>query len=92
MQRGARFFFRRSAPMQRGAHFATFDVPGGAPCWAQRARQKRYEINYCVDDFPYEEHTGSGHQMYLEDQHKQNTYRKPTFYAIALGALWCPLG
>ncbi len=45
MQRGARFFFRRSAPMQRGAHFATFDVPGGAPCWAQRARQKRYEIN-----------------------------------------------
>ena len=45
MQRGARFFFRRSAPMQRGAHSATFDVPGGAPCWAQRARQKRYENN-----------------------------------------------
>ena len=31
--------------MQRGAHFATFDVPGGAPCWAQRARQKRYGMN-----------------------------------------------
>ena len=45
MQRGARFFFRRSAPMQRDAHFAIFDVPGGAPCWAQRARQKHYEIN-----------------------------------------------
>ena len=25
--------------------FAIFDVPGGAPCWAQRARQKRYEMN-----------------------------------------------
>ena len=45
MQRGARFFYRRSAPMQRDAHFAIFDVPGGAPCWAQRARQKHYEIN-----------------------------------------------
>ena len=31
--------------MQRGAHFTIFDVPCGAPCWAQRARQKRYEIN-----------------------------------------------
>ena len=48
MQRGARFFFRRSAPMQRDAHFAIFDVPGGAPCWAQRARQKHYEINYLL--------------------------------------------
>ena len=45
MQRGARFFFRRSAPMQRGAHFAIFDVPCGAPCWAQRGRQKRYKNN-----------------------------------------------
>ena len=45
MQRGARFCFRRSAPMQRGAHFAIFDVPFGAPCWAQRGRQKRYKIN-----------------------------------------------
>ena len=31
--------------MQRGAHFGIFDVPCGAPCWAQRARQKRYEIS-----------------------------------------------
>ena len=31
--------------MQRGAHFAIFGVPCGAPCWAQRGRQKRYEIN-----------------------------------------------
>ena len=31
--------------MQRGAHFAIFDVPCDAPCWAQRARQKRCEIN-----------------------------------------------
>ena len=34
--------------MQRGAHFAIFDVPCGAPCWAQRGRQKRYEINVCL--------------------------------------------
>jgi len=34
--------------MQRGAHFVIFDVPCGAPCWAQRARQKRYEINYLL--------------------------------------------
>ena len=39
------FFLRRSAPMQRGAHFAIFDVPCGAPCWAQRGRQKRYKSN-----------------------------------------------
>ena len=39
------FFFRRSAPMHRGAHFVIFDVPFGAPCWAQRGRQKRYKIN-----------------------------------------------
>lgn len=39
------FFFRRSAPMQRGAHFAIFDVPCGAPCWAQQGRQKRYKNN-----------------------------------------------
>ena len=38
------FFFRRSAPVQRGAHFVIFDVPCDAPCWAQRAHQKRYEI------------------------------------------------
>ena len=30
--------------MQRGAHFAIFDVPFGAPCWAQRGRQKIYKI------------------------------------------------
>ena len=29
--------------MQRGAHFAVFDVPCGAPCWAQQGRQKRYK-------------------------------------------------
>ena len=34
--------------MQRGARFAIFDVPFGAPCWAQRGRQKRYEINVCL--------------------------------------------
>ena len=45
MQRETRCSFLRSVLMQRGAHFATFDVPGGAPCWAQRARQKRYEMN-----------------------------------------------
>ena len=31
--------------MQRGARFAICDVPSGAPCWAQRGRQKRYKIN-----------------------------------------------
>ena len=31
--------------MQRGAHFAIFDVPCGAPCWAQQGRQKRYKNN-----------------------------------------------
>ena len=45
MQRGARFFVRRSAPMQRDTHFAILDVPCGAPCWAQRGRQKRYKSN-----------------------------------------------
>ena len=41
----ALIFFRRSAPMQRGAHFAIFDVPCGAPCWAQRGCQKPYKNN-----------------------------------------------
>ena len=45
MQRGARFLLRRSAPMQRGARFEIFDVPFGAPCWAQQGRQKRCKIN-----------------------------------------------
>ena len=67
---------RKHAPMQRGAHFAIFDVPCGAPCWAQRARQKRYEINDFFDDFPNEGHTGSGHQMYPEEQQMQNKSRK----------------
>ena len=31
--------------MQRGAHFVIFDVPFGAPCWAQRGCQKRCKIN-----------------------------------------------
>ena len=31
--------------MQRGARFAIFDVLLGAPCWAQRGRQRRYKIN-----------------------------------------------
>ena len=31
--------------MQRGTHFAIFDVPCGAPCWAQQGRQKRYKYN-----------------------------------------------
>ena len=61
-------FFRRSAPMQRGAHFVIFDVPCGAPCWAQRGHQKRYEIYVCFNDFPNEGHAGSGHQMHPEDQ------------------------
>ena len=39
------FFFRRSAPMQRGAPFAIFDVPCGAPCWAQQGRQKSYRTS-----------------------------------------------
>ena len=69
MQRGARFFVHRSAPMQRGAHVATFDVPGGALCWAQQARQNVMKSMFFFEDFPYEEHTGSGHQMYPEDQY-----------------------
>ena len=55
--------------MQRGAQFATFDVPGGAPCWAQQARQKHYEINDLLMTFAHEGHTGGGHQMYPEDQY-----------------------
>ena len=39
------FLFRRSAPMQRGAHFAICDVPCGAPCWAQQGRQICYKNN-----------------------------------------------
>ena len=31
--------------MQRGARFAIFDVPFGAPCWAQGGRPKRYKIS-----------------------------------------------
>ena len=34
--------------MQRGARFAIFDVPFGAPCWAQQGRQKRYKITVCL--------------------------------------------
>jgi hypothetical protein len=31
--------------MQRGARFAIFDIPFGAPCWAQRGRQKCGKTN-----------------------------------------------
>ena len=31
--------------MHRGTRFAIFDVPFGAPCWAQQGRQKRYQIS-----------------------------------------------
>jgi hypothetical protein len=31
--------------MQRGARFAIFDIPFGAPCWAQRGRQKYGKTN-----------------------------------------------
>ena len=58
--------------MQRGVHFAIFDVPCGAPCWAQRGCQKRYEKQCFFDDFPNEGHAGSGHQMYPEEQSLQN--------------------
>ena len=58
--------------MQRGAHFAIFDVPCGAPCWAQRGRQKRYKTNVFFYDFPNEGHAGSGHQMDREEQYSQN--------------------
>ena len=34
--------------MQRGARFVIFDVPFGAPCWAQRGRQKHCKINACL--------------------------------------------
>ena len=59
---------RKRVPMQRGAHFAFFDVPCRAPCWAQRGRQKPYEIHDFFYDFPNEGHIGSGHQMYPKDQ------------------------
>ena len=45
MQRGARSFFCRNAPMQRGAHFLIFDFPFGVLCWAQRGHQKPYKTN-----------------------------------------------
>jgi len=49
MQRGARSFFRRSAPMQRGTSFAFYHDPCGALCWAQRRREKRYKTNaFCL--------------------------------------------
>ena len=51
MQRGACLFFRGSTPMQRGTRFGIFYVPFGAPCWAQRGRQKRYKINVCLLSF-----------------------------------------
>ena len=43
MQRGARFVLRRSAPMQRGAHFSLLHVPSRAPCYAQAGRPKHYK-------------------------------------------------
>jgi len=55
--------------MQRGAHFAIFDVPCGAPCWAQQGRQKRYKKLCFFANFPNEGHTGSGHQMYPKHQY-----------------------
>ena len=45
MQRGTRFCFRRSAPLQRDTRFAFFAVPFGARCWTQQGRQKRCKIN-----------------------------------------------
>jgi len=45
MQRGARSFFCRNAPMQRGAHFLISDFPFGVLCWAQRGRQKHCKTN-----------------------------------------------
>ena len=54
--------------MQRGARFAIFDVPFGAPCWAQGGRPKRYKNNVFLLVLKM---TG-GHQMDPEEQKMQN--------------------
>ena len=58
--------------MQRGARFVIFDVPFGAPCWAQRGRQKRYKIIVFFAYFQNEGHARSGHQRDPEEQNMQN--------------------
>ena len=58
--------------MQRGTRFAIFDIPFGAPCWAQRGRQKYGKTNIFVACFHNEEHAGSGHQKNPEEHNLQN--------------------
>ena len=43
MQRGVRFFFGGSVPMQRGTRFLIFDVHLGGARWAEPGRPKRYK-------------------------------------------------
>ena len=45
MQRGVRFFFGGSVPMQRGARFLIFDVHLGGARWAESGHPKRYKTN-----------------------------------------------
>ena len=45
MQRGARFAFSGSVPMQRGARFGVFDVPLGGPTWPSDGVPNMYKTN-----------------------------------------------
>ena len=45
MQRGARFAFSGSVPMQRGARFGVFDVPLDGPTWPSEDVPNMYKTN-----------------------------------------------
>ena len=45
MQRGARFAFSGSVPMQRGARFRVLDVPLGGPTWPSEGVTNMYKTN-----------------------------------------------
>ena len=68
MQRGARSFFCRSAPMQRGTHFLISDFPFGVLWWAQRGRRKCYKTFAFFIHFQHEGHTGGDRHMDPEKQ------------------------
>ena len=74
--------------MQRGARFAIFDVPHVGPSEGIRNVVKPMLFYY----FQNEGDAGGGHRMNPEEQNLQNMSGKLVFCAIALGALWRPLG
>ena len=77
--------------MQRGARFAIFVIPFGAPSCAQRGRRKHYQTNVFLMIFKMKGTPGAAIK-WIPQKKKCKIYPEKKFFASALGALWHPLG